>query len=69
MVGLVSVLFVKVSTPESVANVPEVGKVTFVFPVVVNVKVFEPMVENAPPNVIVFDPLFTPVPPYVGEIT
>ena len=35
--GLVKVLLVKVSVPSKVAKVPEVGNVTFVFPIKVNV--------------------------------
>jgi len=42
IVGAVSVLLVKVSVPAKVANVPVVGRVTFVVPVVVSV------LENAP---------------------
>ena len=37
MVGLVSVLLVKVSVPSKVANVPVAGKVSEVFAVVVKV--------------------------------
>jgi len=41
------VLFVSASEPARVANVPVVGSVTFVAPVVVNVKEFAPEVVNA----------------------
>jgi hypothetical protein len=37
IIGVVSVLLVKVSEPAKVANVPVVGKVTFVVPVSVRV--------------------------------
>ena len=62
-VGLVKVLFVKVSTPDSVAKVPDRGNVTAVFPEVVIESVLDPIVVNAPPSVSVLVPLFTPVPP------
>ena len=58
------VLFVKDSVPDKVANVPEVGKVTFVTPVLVNVVLKLPDVEkseavvNPPPNVTAFPPTF-----------
>lgn len=48
---------------DSVAKVPEVGRVTLVAPVVVNVIAFAPEVVKFPPNVIVLEPLLTPVPP------
>ena len=38
MVGVVKILFSNVSFPDSVASVPVVGNVTFVAPLVVNVK-------------------------------
>jgi hypothetical protein len=47
-----------------VKSVPDVGKVTFVKPVVVNVTSFAPEVVRLPPKVIVFTPLFIPVPPF-----
>jgi hypothetical protein len=43
--------------------VPDVGKVTLVFPVTVPVKLKAPDMAKLPPIVIVEDPLFTPVPP------
>ena len=73
-VGLVKLLLVKVSVPESVANVPVVGKVTFVAPVVVNVVAKLPdvvksfPVEIFPPKEIVFPVFATPVPPLAPEI-
>ena len=50
-------------------KVPVVGKVTFVAPVVVNVRLFAPDVARLPPSVIVLVPLLMPVPPYVGLTT
>lgn len=47
-----------------VAKVPLVGTVTFVAPVVVNVKLFAPLVVKFPPSVIVFPVLSMPVPPF-----
>ena len=50
-------------------NVPVVGNVTFVAPVVVSVRAFAPEVVNdeavemLPPSVMVLEPLLTPVPP------
>ena len=49
-------------------NVPDVGNVTVVFAVAVNVVLNAPDVTKFPPRVIVLAPLFTPVPPYVGLI-
>ncbi len=46
-----------------VINVPEVGKVMFVVPVVVKVNELAPEVIRLPPKVIVLVPLLTPVPP------
>jgi hypothetical protein len=46
-------------------NVPDVGRVTLVVPVTVNVVLNAPEVVKFPPSVIVLDPLLTPVPPYV----
>ena len=63
IVGLVKVLFVKVSVPSSVAKVPVVGKVTVVAAVAVNVVAKAPEVVKFPPKVIVFPELSTPVPP------
>ena len=63
MVGLVKVLFVKVSVPAKVAKVPVVGKVTVVAAVVVNVVAKAPEVVKSPPNVMVLFPLSMPVPP------
>lgn len=51
------------TVPAVVANVPDVGKVTFVAPVIVKVDANEPDVVNDPPRVIVDAPLFIPVPP------
>ncbi len=50
-------------------KVPDVGKVTLVEAVEVNVTGNAPDVVKLPPNVIVLAPLFTPVPPYVPPIT
>jgi len=63
------VLFVNVSEPARVANVPVVGRVTEVLAVAVKVVVYAPEVVKFPPSVIVLEPLLTPVPPYVGDIT
>ena len=58
------VLFVKDSVPDKVANVPVVGNVTFVTPVLDNVVLKLPDVEkseavvNPPPNVTAFPPTF-----------
>jgi len=74
-IGLVNVLFVKVSVPARVANVPVVGSVTFVKAVVVKVVakapevVKLPAVDKLPPKVIVFPVLATPVPPYWPVMT
>ena len=69
IVGDVNVLFVNVSVPARVARVPEVGSVTLVAPVTVNVVANAPLVVRLPPRVIVLVPLLTPVPPYVGLTT
>jgi hypothetical protein len=45
-------------------SVPDVGRVTDVFPVAVNVVVNAPEVVKSPPIVIVFPVFATPVPPY-----
>jgi len=58
------VLLVRTSEPAMVASVPELGRVTLVLPVVVNVVVCAPLVVRFPPRVIVFPELLTPVPPY-----
>ena len=50
-----------------VVNVPDVGSVTFVEPVVVNVRGLFPDVVRGPDNVIVLGPLLTPVPPLMAE--
>ena len=55
----------EVTVPEP--NVPEVGKVMLVGPVVVNVKLLAPEVVRFPPRVIVLVPLFTPVPPLAAD--
>ena len=53
-----------------VINVPLVGKVIAVAPLSVIAYEYAPLVENAPPNVIVEpDALETPVPPYAASIT
>ena len=57
-----------VTVPVVVANVPEVGNVTVVMPVIVNVDANAPDVVNEPPKVIVLAPLLIPVPPYVPAI-
>jgi hypothetical protein len=49
--------------PPTVAKVPDVGKVTFVSAVIVNVVAKAPDVVRLPPKVIVFPVLATPVPP------
>jgi hypothetical protein len=66
-VGDVSVLFVNVSLPASVASVPVVGRVTVVAAPSVKVSAYAPLVVRFPPRVMVFPVLATPVPPYVGE--
>ena len=54
--------------PPTVAKVPEVGKVTLVFPVKLKVTEYAPVVASGPPNVSVDVPAFdTPVPPSVGD--
>jgi hypothetical protein len=63
------VLFVSVSALAKVANVPEVGKVTEVVPLAVNVTANAPLVVKFPPRVIVLPLLATPVPPYRPAIT
>lgn len=68
-IGLVKVLFAKVSVPDKVAKVPLVGSVTDVAAVVVRMVAKLPDVLKFPPKVRVLDPLFTPVPPKLGEIT
>ena len=51
------------------ANVPLVGKVTFVAAVELRVILFAPVVTKFPPNVIVLPVLSTPVPPFAeGKI-
>ena len=57
----VMVLFVNVSVPASVANVPVVGKVTFVVPV--SVRVYAKLPE---PVTVIAALLATPVPPEAG---
>ena len=58
----------KVATPV-LTSVPDVGRVTLVAPVVVNVKALAPEVVKFPPSVIVLAPLFIPVPPFAeGKI-
>ena len=61
MTGLVNVLFVNVSIPVRVANVPVVGNVTPVAPVIVNV--------NAkPPTVVILDDAASVIPGTVGGV-
>ena len=55
------VLFVSVSVPAKVANVPEVGNVTPVLPVVVSVVVCAPLVVKAPPSVTLSPPILETV--------
>ena len=55
-----------VTLPPTVANVPLVGKVTFVAPVIVKVLENGPTVARLPPRVNVDVPLLTPVPPLEG---
>ena len=69
IVGEDNVLFVRVSVPANVANVPVDGKVTEVVAVAVNVVVNAPDVVKLPPNVIVLPVLATPVPPYCPATT
>ena len=51
------------TVPAVVASVPDVGKVTVVTPVIVNVEAYAPLVVSEPPSVIVDEPLLMPVPP------
>ena len=62
--GAMKVLFVNVSVPAKVANVPEVGSVIVVAAVLVNVVAKAPEVVRFPPNVIVLPVFATPVPPF-----
>jgi hypothetical protein len=64
IVGLVRVLFVRVSVPARVARVPVVGRVTDVVAVAVRVVAKAPEVVKFPPRVIVLPVFATPVPPY-----
>jgi hypothetical protein len=57
------VLLVKVSVPAKVANVPEVGRLIDVVPVVIIVVEKLPEVTKSPPKVMDLFPLLTPVPP------
>ena len=66
--GVTSVLFVRVSVPSSVANVPDAGSATVVVAPTVRVSAYAPLVAKLPPRVMVFPVLATPVPPYVGEM-
>ena len=66
-VGDVSVLFVNVSLPASVASVPDEGRVTVVAAPSVKVSAYDPLVVRLPPRVMVLPVLATPVPPYAGE--
>ena len=52
----------------TVANVPLVGSETLVAPIVVNIKLFAPLVAKLPPSVIVLFVLATPVPPFSPDI-
>jgi hypothetical protein len=54
---------------EDVNNVPVVGNVTLVGPLVVKVNALDGVVVKFPPSVIVFPVFATPVPPYWPEIT
>ena len=65
IIGEVMVLFVSVSAPASVAKVPEIGKVTLLFAVVVIVKSPMPFVIKLFAMVIVLPLLLIPVPPFV----
>jgi hypothetical protein len=56
-----------VTVPVVVDKVPDVGKVTFVTPVMVKVLAKAPEVVKLPPRVKVLAPLLTPVPPKVGD--
>ena len=60
-----SAIIVLVTVPVSAepTNVPDVGNVTVVFAVAVNVVLNAPDVTKFPPRVTVLAPLFTPVPP------
>jgi hypothetical protein len=55
-----------VTLPPTVANVPLVGKVTFVVFVIVKVLAKAPDVVKFPPKVRVLTPLLIPVPPFEG---
>ena len=57
------VLLVNDSVPAKVANVPEVGRLIDVVPVVIIVVEKLPEVAKSPPKVMDLFPLFTPVPP------
>jgi hypothetical protein len=65
-------LFVRVSVPARVDNVPAVGSVKLVLPVAVRLTekapevVKDPAVDILPPSVVVKEPLLTPVPPLAG---
>ena len=61
-------LLVKVSVPAKVANVPIVGRVTFVAAVATNVVAKAPEVVRFPPKVIVLPVFATPVPPIAPGI-
>ena len=58
-----------VKAPETVASVPDVGKVTFVVPVMLKVEAKAPEVVRLPPSVMVLPVLATPVPPYCPATT
>ena len=67
--GVTMVLFVNVSEPANVANLPVAGKVTFVLASAVNVVLKAPEVTKFPPKVIVLSRLLTPVPPFLPKTT
>jgi hypothetical protein len=64
MIGVVNVLFVNVSVPSNVANVPVIGNVIFVAAVEVNVETKPPDITNAALLGIVN----VPVPPFIVKL-
>jgi hypothetical protein len=64
MIGVVNVLFVNVSVPAKVANVPVVGNVMLVAAVVVNVEAKPPDITNA----ALFGIVNVPVPPFIVKL-
>jgi hypothetical protein len=64
MIGVVNVLFVNVSVPANVANVPVIGNVIFVASVLVNVEVKPPAITSA----ALFGIVNVPVPPFIVKL-